>query len=159
MTLVMSKWSLIRKRQSQMTWQERVQGSSQRCWRKCILKAIKSTIQIKVPLRWVYLLSQSLCVSFDCLVRAYHCVILYQLCFLSNDVQEHVGKKRIALQALPENYSMAVDEGLKENWNILMASLEVQRGRRVERSRGEEGSREESRGEWFPSTLFGYFKN
>ena len=31
LTLVMSKWSLIRKRQSQMTWQERVQGSSQRC--------------------------------------------------------------------------------------------------------------------------------
>ncbi|KAF3964027.1 hypothetical protein CMV_011648 [Castanea mollissima] len=27
----------------------------------------------------------------------------------------HVGKKRIALQALPENCSMAVDEGLKEN--------------------------------------------
>ncbi|KAK7817537.1 hypothetical protein CFP56_042759 [Quercus suber] len=29
--------------------------------------------------------------------------------------KEHVGKKRIALQALPENCSMAVDEGLKEN--------------------------------------------
>ncbi|XP_030935195.1 uncharacterized protein LOC115960431 isoform X4 [Quercus lobata] len=29
--------------------------------------------------------------------------------------KEHVGKKRIALQALPENCSVAVDEGLKEN--------------------------------------------
>ena len=32
-------------------------------------------------------------------------------------MQEYVGKKRIALQALLENCSMAVDEGLKENCN------------------------------------------
>ena len=57
---------------------------------------------------------RSLCLLSLVIVRAYHCVILYQLCFLSNGVQEHVGKKRITLQALPEN-CMAVDEGLKEN--------------------------------------------
>ena len=63
----------------------------------------------------LFALTISVCPLSLVIVRAYHCVILYQLCFLSNDVQEHVGKKRIALQALPENCSIAVDEGLKEN--------------------------------------------
>ena len=38
-----------------------------------------------------------------------------------------------------------------------MLCLEVWRERRVEGSRGEESSREESREEWLSSTLFGCF--